>query len=95
VKEKKGERVRGTPPTAGCFGGQQWPAAGNSLGGGTRARVEGCGVQADAEKEVQGLKLGFYKERKGEGAATGVVAINGHWGPAAQGIQGGGVMGKE
>jgi hypothetical protein len=43
VKEKKGERVRSTPPTAGCFGGQEWPAAENSLGGGAHARVEGCG----------------------------------------------------
>jgi hypothetical protein len=75
VKEKKGERVRSTPPTVGCFGGQQWPAAGNSLGGGTRARVEGCGVQADAEKEAQGLKLGFYREGKGgESGGRGLMA---------------------
>jgi hypothetical protein len=62
-KEKKEVEGQGTSPTATrCFSGQQWSAAGNSLGSGARARVEGCGVQADAEKEVQGLKLGFYRE---------------------------------
>jgi hypothetical protein len=45
VKEKKGERVRSTPPTAGCLGGQQWPAAGNSLGGGAR---EGGGMRGSS-----------------------------------------------
>jgi hypothetical protein len=64
-EERKREEVEGqgtSPMATRSFGGQQWPAAGNSLGGGACARVEGCGVQADAEKEVQGLKLGFYRE---------------------------------
>jgi hypothetical protein len=82
VKEKKGEKVRSTPPTAGCFGGQQWPAAGNSLGSGARARVEGCGVQEDAEKEVLGLKLNSYSTRDGEGAATGPIGHQWPWRPA-------------
>jgi hypothetical protein len=37
-------------------------AAGTSRGDGACARVEGCGAQANAEKEVQGLELGFYIE---------------------------------
>jgi hypothetical protein len=47
------------------------------------------------EKEVQGIELGFYKE--GRGGESG----SRHWPsmargrPVAQGVQGGGLMGKE
>jgi hypothetical protein len=78
VKEKKGERVRSTPPTTRCFGGQQWPAAGKDQGGGAR-EGGGCGAQADAEKKVQGSSSGFIeREREGKAATDAGIAKDGH-----------------
>jgi hypothetical protein len=70
-------------------------AVGRDQGGGARVRGERCRACTSAERVRAGLDHGFYRVMEGEGAVTGVVAINGHWGPAAQGIQGGSVMGKE
>jgi hypothetical protein len=53
-------------------------AAGRDQGGGAR-EGGGCGVQVDAEKEVQGSSLGFIeREREGKAAAEVVVSIDGH-----------------
>jgi hypothetical protein len=68
--------------------GRQWPGGRGLHGGGVCAREEDAGHARAKERDARGLKHVSYSTREGEGAATGVVAINGHWGRRLKAFKG-------
>jgi hypothetical protein len=68
VKTKKAQRR--TSPATRSFGGQHWPAAGNLWWRRLR-EMEGCGAQADAEKEAHRARARSIYRREGGEASGG------------------------
>jgi hypothetical protein len=88
VKENKGGRDRSTPPPARSFGGQQWPAAGNSLRRLARERRgrRACTGEGKGCKRAQ-ARVSLGKGGRGSGD-RGQLAIDGLGGrPGLDGTQ--------
>jgi hypothetical protein len=70
TKRKKGERVRGTPPTTSFFTVHQWRDGKGATGGGACARAERVQGVHRCRKEVRKARACLYRlGRRGKAIA--------------------------